>query len=121
MKRGEGGEGGRRKWSRNMITIILLVLLLLTLLVTSNVTKPSQIKCMENANNINRKTTKGIHSWSQDKHDYNYGYKWGTTRKKNNALMHAVNGNKRAGLKIAHWNMGSADLQNKMRELEHAI
>ena len=36
--------------------------------------------------------------------------------------MHILNGNRSSkGIKLAHWNLGSANLENKMRELEIAV
>lgn len=43
------------------------------------------------------------------------------SRKSMNKLQHALSGNKRDFIRIAHWNMGSALLQHKMEELELAI
>ena len=42
--------------------------------------------------------------------------------KQRNKQVRAVTGNRaNRGIKIAHWNMGSAHLHNKMLELEHVI
>ena len=36
--------------------------------------------------------------------------------------MHILNGNRSIkGIKLAHWNLGSANLENKMSELEIAV
>ena len=44
------------------------------------------------------------------------------THKQHNKLVHALNGNRRSkGLKFAHWNLGSAFLQNKLCEIEAAV
>ena len=42
--------------------------------------------------------------------------------KKKNKLVRARNGNRQnRGIKIAHWNAGSAHLKNKMNEIEYAV
>ena len=39
-----------------------------------------------------------------------------------NKALHILNGNRSSkGIKLAHWNLGSANLENKMRELEIAV
>ena len=39
-----------------------------------------------------------------------------------NKALHILNGNQSSkGIKLAHWNLGSANLENKMRELEIAV
>ena len=49
------------------------------------------------------------------------GMTWMKPKKEINKIEHIKNGNKRQGLTMMHWNMGSTNLQNKMRELERVI
>ena len=60
----------------------------------------------------NSPSTSGQLSWSRQY----------TTSKQRNRLVRAVNGNRDSrGIKLAHWNAGSAHLHNKMTELELAV
>ena len=49
------------------------------------------------------------------------GANWRKTKRQINREMHARNGNRKGGLRLAHWNMGGTFLPNKMRELEREI
>ena len=49
------------------------------------------------------------------------GANWRKTKRQINREMHAKNGNRKGGLRLAHWNMGGSFLPNKMRELEREI
>ena len=43
-------------------------------------------------------------------------------RKKRNQKVRAINGNRESrGIRLAHWNAGSAHLHNKMTQLELAV
>ena len=48
-------------------------------------------------------------------------YQW-LSNKKKNKLVRAKNGNRQnRGIKLAHWNAGSAHLKNKMHEIEQVV
>ena len=50
------------------------------------------------------------------------GGAWMRTKKQINKNEHIKNGNKRrGGFSMYHWNMGNANLENKMREVERAV
>ena len=117
-------------WSKHASGLSALILILalisspLALQFRENVSS-LEIKCSESQENTGRIYTPGMSS----PHDQDFsrdGHQSGSwkhsSRKLRNQEIRALNGNRESrGIRLAHWNAGSAHLHNKMTQLELAV